>query len=82
MKQKLLTRLVLASLVGAAAVGVQAGQIQASSVSIAREVITTDTQAVTSPSISYRSNFPSSVHAGCRRMGYVACQHRSRYFCD
>ncbi|MBI1891027.1 MAG: hypothetical protein HYS18_10295 [Burkholderiales bacterium] len=31
-----------------------AGQIQASSVSIAREVITTDTQAVIAPSVAYR----------------------------
>lgn len=54
MKQKLITRLVLASLAGAAAFSAQAGQIQASSVSIAREVITTDTQKVAAPSISYR----------------------------
>ena len=54
MKQKLITRLILAGLAGAAVTGAFAGQIQASSVSIAREVITTDTQAVTAPSISYR----------------------------
>ena len=54
MKQKLLSRLVLASLAGAAVTSVHAGQIQASSVSIAREAISSDTQAIVSPSISYR----------------------------
>lgn len=54
MKQTLLTRLVLGAIAGLAATGAYAGQIQASSVSIAREVITTDTQAVTSPSVAYR----------------------------
>jgi len=44
----------MGALVGLAATGAYAGQIQASSVSIAREVITTDTQSVTAPSISYR----------------------------
>lgn len=54
MKEKLITRLVMGALVGLAATGAYAGQIQSSSVSIAREVITTDTQPVTSPRISYR----------------------------
>lgn len=54
MKRTLLSRLILASLAGCAVTAVQAGQIQASSVSIAREVITTDAQAVLAPSISYR----------------------------
>lgn len=54
MKQKLISRLVMGALVGLAATGAYAGQIQASSVSIAREVITTNTQAVTAPSVSYR----------------------------
>ncbi len=54
MKQKTLTRLMLAGLAGAALSGAQAGQIQASSVSIAREAVSTDTQAITAPSISYR----------------------------
>lgn len=54
MKQTLLSRLILAGLAGVAMSAVQAGQIQASSVSIAREVITTDTQTVLSPTISYR----------------------------
>lgn len=54
MNEKLISRLVMGALVGLAATGAYAGQIQASSVSIAREVITTNTQAVTAPSISYR----------------------------
>lgn len=54
MKQKLLSRLVLASLAGAAVTSVHAGQIQASSVSIAREAVSSDTQAIVAPSISYR----------------------------
>lgn len=54
MKQTLLSRLILAGLAGAAMSAAQAGQIQASSVAIAREVITTDTQTVLSPTISYR----------------------------
>ncbi len=54
MKQTLLTRLVLGAIAGIAATGAYAGQIQASSVSIAREVIVTDAQAVTAPSIAYR----------------------------
>ncbi|MBX3658429.1 MAG: hypothetical protein KF740_08355 [Ramlibacter sp.] len=54
MKRTLLSRLILASLAGVAVSGVQAGQIQASSVSIAREVITLDTQSVGAPNISYR----------------------------
>lgn len=54
MKQTLLSRLILAGLAGAAMTAAQAGQIQASSVSIAREVITTDTQSVIAPSIAYR----------------------------
>jgi hypothetical protein len=61
MKQKLLTRLVLASLAGAAVVGVQAGQIQSSSTAIAREVITTNAQAVNAPSVTYR--FAGDVNA-------------------
>lgn len=54
MKQKLLSRLILAGLAGVAAAGAHAGQIQASSVSIAREAISSDTQAIIAPSISYR----------------------------
>lgn len=55
MKQKLLTRLILGAFAGAAAVGtVQAGQITASSTNVAREVITTNAQTITSPVISYR----------------------------
>ncbi|QDQ27250.1 hypothetical protein FNU76_13250 [Chitinimonas arctica] len=54
MNQKLISRLVMGALVGLAATGSYAGQIQSSSVSIAREVITTDTQAVTSPTVAYR----------------------------
>lgn len=55
MKQKLLTRLILGAFAGAAAVGtVQAGQITASSTNVAREVITTNTQTIVSPVISYR----------------------------
>lgn len=54
MKQKLIFRLIVGALAGAAATASYAGQIQASSVSIAREVITTDDQPVTSPTIAYR----------------------------
>jgi len=54
MKQTLLSRLILAGLAGAAMSAAHAGQIQASSVSIAREVITTDTQTILAPTISYR----------------------------
>lgn len=54
MKQKLITRLVLGAIAGLVAAGANAGQIQASSVSIAREVITTDAQTILSPSIAYR----------------------------
>ena len=54
MKQTLLSRLILAGLAGAAMSAAQAGQIQASSVSIAREVITTDVQTILAPTISYR----------------------------
>ena len=54
MKKTLAARLVLGALATIAAGSVMAGQIQASSVSIAREVITTDTQTVIAPSISYR----------------------------
>lgn len=54
MKQKLLSRLMLAGLAGAALTSAHAGQIQASSVSIAREAISSDTQAIVAPSISYR----------------------------
>ncbi len=54
MKQTLLSRLILAGLAGAAMSVAQAGQIQASSVSIAREVITTDVQTILAPTISYR----------------------------
>jgi len=54
MKQKQIS-ILAASLVAAFAANVaSAGQIQSSSVSIAREVITTDTQVVTTPSIAYR----------------------------
>lgn len=56
MKQKLLSRLMLAGLAGAALTSAHAGQIQASSVSIAREAISSDTQAIIAPSISYRFN--------------------------
>jgi len=54
MKEKLISRLVMGALVGLAATGAYAGQIQSSSVSVAREAIVTDAQAVTSPRISYR----------------------------
>lgn len=54
MKQKMLVQVVAGAFAGLLSVGAYAGQIQASSVSIAREVITTDTQTVTSPSIAYR----------------------------
>lgn len=54
MKKTLAASLVLGALATIAAGSVMAGQIQASSVSIAREVITTDTQTVIAPSISYR----------------------------
>lgn len=55
MKQKLLSRLILGAIASVAAAGVaQAGQITASSTNVAREVITTDTQAINSPTISYR----------------------------
>jgi hypothetical protein len=54
MKRTLLSRVILASLAGCAVTAVQAGQIQASSVSIAREVITLDTQSVGAPAIAYR----------------------------
>ena len=54
MKQKLISHLVVGALAAIAASSSFAGQIQSSSVSIAREVITTNTQTVTSPSVSYR----------------------------
>ena len=54
MKQTLLSRLILAGLTGAALSAAQAGQIQSSSVAIAREVITTNTQTILAPTISYR----------------------------
>ena len=54
MKQTLITRLILGAFAGLAAVGAYAGQIQSSSTQIAREVITTDTQTLTAPSIAYR----------------------------
>lgn len=54
MKQQLISRLVVGALAAIAANAAFAGQIQSSSVSIAREAITDDAQAVTSPRISYR----------------------------
>ena len=54
MKQTLLARLILAGLAGVTMSAAQAGQIQASSVSIAREVVTSDTQTILAPTISYR----------------------------
>ena len=54
MKKTLVARLVVGALATIAAGGVMAGQIQASSVSIAREVITADDQAIIAPSIAYR----------------------------
>lgn len=54
MKQSLLTRLVLGALAGLAVSGAHAGQIQSSSVSVAREVITTDAQTINAPAASYR----------------------------
>lgn len=54
MKKTLIARLVVGALATVAAGGALAGQIQASSVSIAREVITTDTQTVLAPSVAYR----------------------------
>lgn len=54
MKQKLLTRMILGAFAGVAAAGAFAGQIQSSSVSIAREAVTDNTQAILSPSVAYR----------------------------
>lgn len=54
MKQRLLSRLILAGLAGTALSAANAGQIQASSVAIAREVVTTNAQTILSPTISYR----------------------------
>lgn len=54
MKHTLLTRLIVGAYAGLAAAGAYAGQIQSSSVSIAREVITDDTQQVTAPNVAYR----------------------------
>jgi hypothetical protein len=55
MTHQLKLTLLAASLVTAFAANVAvAGQIQSSSVSIAREVITSDTQTIVSPSIAYR----------------------------
>jgi hypothetical protein len=54
MKQTLLSRLILAGLAGAALSAAHAGQIQSSSVAIAREVVTTNTQSILAPTISYR----------------------------
>lgn len=54
MKQTLLSSLVIGAVASMAATGAFAGQIQSSSVSIAREVITTNTQAIVAPSVSYR----------------------------
>jgi hypothetical protein len=56
MKQRLLSRLILAGLAGAALSAAHAGQIQSSSVSIAREVVTTNAQTILAPSASYRFN--------------------------
>lgn len=54
MKQKILTQLIVSAFAGVAAFGAHAGQIQSSSVSVAREVITTDTMTINSPTITYR----------------------------
>lgn len=54
MNKTLIARLVIGAVATIAAGGAMAGQIQASSVSIAREVITTDAQTVLAPSIAYR----------------------------
>ncbi len=54
MKQRLLSRLILAGLAGAALSAAHAGQIQSSTVTIAREVVTTDTQTILAPSAAYR----------------------------
>lgn len=56
MKQTTISRLVVGALATLAVTSSYAGQIQSSSVSIAREVITTNTQAIDSPSVSYRFN--------------------------
>ena len=61
MKQTLITRLVLGAIAGMAAMSANAGQITASSTNVAREVITTDTQAINAPSISYR--FAGDINA-------------------
>ncbi|SMC28949.1 hypothetical protein SAMN02745857_03501 [Andreprevotia lacus DSM 23236] len=61
MNQKLISRLVVGALATIAAASSFAGQIQSSSLSIAREVITTDTQAVNAPTITYR--FSGDVNA-------------------
>ena len=54
MNKTLVARLVIGALATIAAGGAMAGQIQASSVSVAREVITTDTQTILAPSVAYR----------------------------
>lgn len=54
MKKTLVARLVVGALAAIAAGGVMAGQIQSSSTSLAREVVTTNTQAVDLPTVSYR----------------------------
>ncbi|WP_028452276.1 hypothetical protein [Chitinilyticum aquatile] len=54
MKQTLISRLIVGALATVAAGSAFAGQIQSSSVSIAREVITSNDQKVVSPAISYR----------------------------
>lgn len=54
MKQRLLSRLILAGLAGAALSAAHAGQIQSSSVAIAREVVTSNAQTILAPSASYR----------------------------
>ena len=56
MNKTLISRLVIGAVAALAAGGVMAGQIQASSISIARESITNDLQAVLAPSVSYRFN--------------------------
>ena len=54
MNQTLVARLVIGALATIAAGGAMAGQIQASSTSIAREVITSNTQTVVAPTTAYR----------------------------
>ena len=54
MKQTLINRLIIGAFAGLATAGAYAGTIQSSSTAIAREVISSDSQAIISPSAAYR----------------------------